>query len=61
MVPNPFQALPADFGGGSYVGKEVFAMAKTEKGKKVVPVKPYNRKVNGKSVKVKRHKRSTPN
>jgi len=36
-------------------------MAKTEKGKKVVPVKPYARKVDGKKVRVKRHKRSTPN
>jgi hypothetical protein len=35
-------------------------MAKTGKGKKVVPVKPYSRKVNGKTVRVKRHKRSTP-
>lgn len=35
-------------------------MAKTDKGKKVVPVKPYTRKVNGKKVRVKRHKRSTP-
>lgn len=34
--------------------------AKTDKGKKVVPVKPYSRKVNGKTIKVKRHKRSTP-
>jgi len=36
-------------------------MAKTEEGKKVVPVKPYTRKVNGQRVRVKRHKRSTPN
>jgi hypothetical protein len=35
-------------------------MAKTEKGKKIVPVKPYSRKANGK-VSVKRHRRSTPN
>lgn len=35
-------------------------MAKTVKGKKVVPVKPYTRKVDGKKVWVKRHKRSTP-
>jgi len=41
--------------------KEVPTMAKTEEGKKVVPVKPYRRKVNGKTVSVKRHKRSTPN
>ena len=36
-------------------------MAKTDKGKKVVPVKPYSYKRSGKTVKVKRHKRSTPN
>ena len=36
-------------------------MAKTEEGKKVVPVKPYTYKRNGKTVRVKRHKRSTPN
>jgi hypothetical protein len=36
-------------------------MAKTEKGKKIVPVKPYIRKEDGKSVKVKGHRRSTPN
>lgn len=35
-------------------------MAQTKKGKKVVPVKPYKRKRNGKTEKVKRHKRSTP-
>jgi hypothetical protein len=40
--------------------KEVFGMAKTEKGKKIVPVKPHYRKVDGK-VKVRRHRRSTPN
>ena len=34
-------------------------MAKTKKGKKVVPVKPYTRKVSGKTQRVKRHKRST--
>jgi hypothetical protein len=33
-------------------------MAKTEKGKKIVPVKPY-KKSDG--TKVKRHRRSTPN
>jgi hypothetical protein len=60
VVPNPFRRCPLILGGGSYVGKEVFAMAKTQKGKKVVPVKPYIRKVNGNPVKVKRHKRSTP-
>jgi len=60
--PNfiPFGATRFD-NGGSYAGKEVCKMAKTEKGKKVVPVKPYTRKVDGKKVKVKRHKRSTPN
>ena len=36
-------------------------MAKTEKEKKIVSVKPYKRKVNGITVKVKRHRRSTPN
>ena len=37
-------------------------MAKTDKGKKVVPVKPHKRKVGGgKKVTVRRHKRSTPN
>jgi hypothetical protein len=41
--------------------KEEMAMAKTEKGKKIVPIKPYTKKVNGEKVKVKRHRRSTPN
>ena len=36
-------------------------MAKTEKGKKIVPVKPYKRKQGGKTKTVKPHKRSTPN
>ncbi len=36
-------------------------MAKTEEGKKIVPVKPYKRKEGGKTVTVKRHRRSTPN
>lgn len=36
-------------------------MAKTEDGKKIVPVKPYTRKQNGETVKVRRHRRSTPN
>ncbi len=39
-------------------------MAKTNKGKKIVPVKSHKRKRSGgkrKSVKVKRHRRSTPN
>jgi len=40
---------------------EVHKMAKTEKGKKIVPVKPYTREVNGEPVEVKRHRRSTPN
>lgn len=35
-------------------------MAKTQKGKKVVPVKSYRRKVKGKTQKVQQHKRSTP-
>jgi hypothetical protein len=37
------------------------AMAKTANGKKIVPVKPHTRKVNGKQVKVGGHRRSTPN
>jgi hypothetical protein len=36
-------------------------MAKTEKGKKIVPVHPYKRKEDGKVVPVKGHRRSTPN
>jgi len=36
-------------------------MAKTEDGKKIVPVKPHTRKVDGKPVKVGGHRRSTPN
>jgi len=38
-------------------------MAKTQKGKKVVPVKKYSRSLPGKKgkVPVKPHKRSTPN
>jgi hypothetical protein len=36
-------------------------MAKTEKGKKIVTVKPYTKVVDGKKVKVKPHRRSTPN
>lgn len=36
-------------------------MAKTEDGKKIVPVKPYTRVVSGKVVHVDRHRRSTPN
>ena len=39
-------------------------MAKTKRGKKIVPVKPHKRKRSGgrrKSVSVKRHRRSTPN
>lgn len=38
-------------------------MAKTQKGKKIVPVKPHKRSVPGgkeKTVPVKRHRRSTP-
>jgi len=34
-------------------------MAKTKKGKKIVPVKPYKRRVNGKTIKVRGHRRST--
>lgn len=43
-------------------GKEVI-MAKTDKGKKIVPVKPHKRSAPGpgrKSVPVRRHRRSTP-
>lgn len=39
-------------------------MAKTKKGKKIVPVKPHTRKAPGgrrKTVKVGGHRRSTPN
>ncbi len=36
-------------------------MAKTKEGKKIVPVKPHTRKVDGKKVKVGGHRRSTPN
>ena len=37
-------------------------MAKTEQGKKIVPVGGYTRKgPNGKRIKVSPHKRSTPN
>lgn len=36
-------------------------MAKTGKGKKIVPVKPYTRKVGTKTVRVPGHRRSTPN
>jgi hypothetical protein len=35
-------------------------MAETEKGKKIVPVKPYDRVVDGQTVHVPRHDRSTP-
>lgn len=37
------------------------AMAKTHKGKKVVPVRGHMRKHGRKRTKVRRHKRSTPN
>jgi hypothetical protein len=36
-------------------------MAKTNDGKKIVPVKPYVRIVDGKPVQVRPHRRSTPN
>lgn len=36
-------------------------MAKTEEGKKIVPVKPYIRKGPSGPVKVPPHRRSTPN
>lgn len=34
-------------------------MAKTNAGKKIVPVKSYTKKVGGKKVEVKAHRRST--
>jgi len=59
---SPFPSTQARFVGDvAYVGKEVMALAKTEEGKKFVPVKPYVREVNGKPVPVRRHDRSTPN
>lgn len=36
-------------------------MSKTDDGKKIVAVKPYKRKQGGKTVKVRPHRRSTPN
>jgi hypothetical protein len=37
-------------------------MAKTNEGKKIVPVKPHTRNLpNGKTVPVRGHRRSTPN
>lgn len=37
-------------------------MAKTAQGKKIVPVKQHSRKLpNGKTVRVKPHRKSTPN
>jgi hypothetical protein len=37
-------------------------MAKTAKGKKIVPVKPYTKRLpGGKKVRVPRHRKSTPN
>lgn len=35
-------------------------MAETKKGKEIVPVKPYTRKVEGKVEKVPAHRRSMP-
>lgn len=35
-------------------------MAKTNDGKKIVPVNPHTRQVNGQPVEVRRHRRSTP-
>lgn len=35
-------------------------LAETEKGKKFVPVKPYDRQQDGKTIHVPRHDRSTP-
>ena len=39
---------------------ETLLMAKTKAGKKIVPVKAHVREVNGELVKVKPHRRSTP-
>ncbi len=36
-------------------------MAKTKEGKKIVHVRPHTKTINGKKVKVKTHRRSTPN
>jgi hypothetical protein len=36
-------------------------MAKTKEGKKIVPVKSYVRRDDGKTTRVKGHRRSTPN
>ena len=36
-------------------------MAKTQQGKKIVPVKPYTRREGGKKITVPGHRRSTPN
>lgn len=47
--------------GGYQPQLEVISMAKTKEGKKIVPVKPYTRKVGGKVVEVGGHRRSTPN
>ncbi len=41
--------------------KEAHVMAKTQCGKKIVHVEPYTKKVDGKTVKVPEHYRSTPN
>lgn len=36
-------------------------MAKTKEGKKIVSVKSHTKKIDGKTIKVKSHRRSTPN
>ncbi len=61
MVPNPFDVYRLTTGRFLRPKEVKSHMAKTDKGKKVVPVKPYSYKRNGKTVRVKRHKRSTPN
>jgi hypothetical protein len=54
-VGKPFTA------GGNLPQKEVLKVAKTQKGKKIVPVDPHTRKTGNGKVSVKRHRRSTPN
>jgi hypothetical protein len=46
---------------GYSLGKEVLKLAKTNEGKKIVPVRPHVRKTDSGKVSVKRHRRSTPN
>ena len=60
----PYDVLEVPMGGTSEgagePGKEQHgSMAKTKKGQKIVPVKGYTRKVNGKRQRVRGHRRST--